>query len=96
MLEESFPAYVGHVIMMENHSSNEYFSQITQILATTTVSVTPLEVYMNFRKVFFAANTGHLSLNKDHRNAIDLVDHKERPYRPIYSLPKNEMSILRV
>ncbi len=81
---------------MENHSSKKHFSQITQIWAATTLSVTLFEVYMNFKKVFFAANTGHLPLNKDHWNAIDLVDNKEPPYRLIHSLSKNEMSILRV
>ena len=96
MLEEYFPACVYHVIMMENYSSNEHFSQMTQILAATTISIKLFEVYMNFKKVFFAANTGHLSLNNDHRNVVDLVDNKKPLYRPIYSLSKNEMSILRI
>ena len=51
---------------------------------------------MNFKDAFFAANTGYLSFNKDHKNNIDLVDNKKPPYRLIYSLSKNEMSILRV
>ncbi len=81
---------------MENQSSKKQFFQITQIWAATTVSVTLFEVYMNFKEVFLAANTGHLALNKDHRKAIDLVDNKEPLYGLIYSLSKNEMSILRV
>ncbi len=68
---------------------------MTRISAATTVTVRLLEVYMNLKDVFFIANTGYLSFNKDHKNAIDLVDNKKPPYRLIYSLSKNEMSILR-
>ena len=34
-------------------------------------------------------------LHKDHDHAIDLVDDKQPPYGPIYSLSENELSILR-
>ena len=45
--------------------------------------------------MFLVKNAGHLPPNEDHDHAIDLIDGKQPPYKPIYSLSKNELSIFR-
>ncbi len=72
-----------------------HFSRMAQISFTTSETVTLLEAYKDFEDVFSPENAGHLPLNEDHDHAIGLVDGKQPPYRPIYSLSENKLSILR-
>ena len=44
--------------------------------------------------MFPVKNAGHLPPHKDYNHTIDLVDGKQSPYGPIYSLSENEFSIL--
>lgn len=67
---------------------------IAQILSATTKTVTFLEAYKNFKDVFSMKNAGHLPLNKNHNQAIDLVDGKQSLYESIYNLSENKFSIL--
>ena len=65
-----------------------------QISAVTAKTVTLPEVYKDFGKVFSIENAGHLPFHEDNDHAIDLIDGKQPPYGPIYSLFKNELSTL--
>ncbi len=66
---------------------------MTRISTATAKTVTLSEVYNDFEDVFSIDNAGHLPLNEDHDHAIDLINGKQPPYEPIYSLSKNELSI---
>ena len=68
---------------------------MTQISAATAKTVTLPKVYNDFEDVFSTDNASHLPLHEDHDHAIDLIDGKQPPYEPIYSLPENELSIFR-
>ncbi len=95
MFEESTPAYVHHVIMMDSFPPQVLSSWITQISAATAKTVTLPKVYKDMKDFFSTENTGHLPLNEDLHHVIDLIDGKQSPYRLIYSLSKNGLSILR-
>ncbi len=76
LLEESTPAYIWHVIMIKDYPSQVQFSQIAQISAGITDTVTLPEVYKDFEDVFFTQNVGHLPFYQDHEHDIDLIDGK--------------------
>ena len=67
---------------------------MAQISSATAKPVTIPEAYKDFEDVFSTKKTGHLPLHEDYNHAIDLVDDKQPSYGPIYSLSKNELSIL--
>ncbi len=68
---------------------------MAQILTATTKTVALLEVYKDLGDVFSNKNASHLPIHEDHDHAIDLIDGKQPPYGPIYSLSENELPILR-
>lgn len=67
---------------------------MVQISAAATKTVTLLEAYKDFGDIFSIKNAGHLPPHKDHNHAINLIDGKQSPYKSIYSLSENEVSIL--
>lgn len=95
VLEESTPAFICHVILIDRCPSEVHPSRMAQISAAPIKTVTLLEAYMDSEDVFSVENAGHLPPYEDHDHAIDLVDGMQPPYGPIYSLSKNELSILR-
>ena len=95
VLEESAQAYLCHVIMIEGCPPQVHLSRIARISSATTEPVKIPEAYNDFEDVFSTKNAGHLPVHEDHDHAIDLVDDKQPPYGPIYSLSENELSILR-
>ena len=95
VLEESIPAFICHVIMVDGAPPEVHPSRRAQISSTTAETVTLPEAYKDFEDVFSIENAGHLPPHEDHDHAIDLIDGKQPPYGPIYSLSENELSILR-
>lgn len=93
-MEESTQAYLCHVIIIEDCLFQVYLSQIVQISSTTAESMTIFKAYKDLENIFSIENTSYLPMYKDHDYAIDLVDDKQLFYSPIYSLSKNEPSIL--
>ena len=60
MLEESPPADVCHLIIMEDCSLQAHSSWMAQISAATAKTVIMPEVYNDFEDVFFTGNADHL------------------------------------
>ena len=94
VLEESPQAYLYHIIVIESYLPQIHLFQMAQIFSAIAKPVTISEAYKDFEDVFYTKNAGHLPVHKDHDHAIDLVDDKELLYGHIYSLSKNELSIL--
>lgn len=69
-------------------------SQIVQISSTSAEPMTIPKAYKDFENVISIQNTSYLPMYKDYDYAIDLIDDKQLFYSPIYSLSKNEPSIL--
>ncbi len=80
--------------MIEDCPPKVHPSQIAQILSATTKTVIFPEAYKDFEDVFSLESAGHLPLHEDHDHAINLIDGKQPPYRPIYSLSENKLYIL--
>ncbi len=76
MLEESAPAYVCHVIIIESFPLQVQTSQMARISAAIAERITLPEVYKDFEDEFFAENAGPLSLHEDHDHSIDFIDNK--------------------
>ena len=95
VLHESAPAFICHVVMIESCPLEVHPSRIAQIAAATTEPVIIPEAYKDFEDVFSTKNASQLPPHEDHDHAIDLVDGKQPPYGPIYSLSENELSVLR-
>ncbi len=96
VLEESAAAYLCHFIMIEGSLSQVHLSRMAQCLAATEGSVALPEAYKCFEDIFSIENGEYLAAHEDHNHAIDLVEGKKTPYKPIYSLSENELPILRV
>ncbi len=94
MFEESTPAYVCHTIIIEDCPPQVSPSRMAQISLANPMTITLPEVYNDFEDVFTTENAGHLPVHENDDNAIDLINSKQPPYGPIYSLSKNELSIL--
>lgn len=65
-----------------------------QICSTIAQTIILLETYKDFEDVFLVKNAGHLSPQKNHDHAIDLVDGKQPLYGLIYNLSENKLFIL--
>ena len=94
VLQESTPAFIFYVILVESSLPEIHPLQRAYISSVTTETVTLPKAYKDFEDVFFAENTSHLPPHKDHDHAIDLINGKQPPCRPIYSLSENDSSIL--
>ena len=94
VLEKSAQAYLCLIIVIENYPFQIYLSQMAQISFATTKPVIIPETYKDLKNLFSTKNAGHLPMYKNHHHAINLVHGKQSHYGPIYSLSKNELSIL--
>ncbi len=81
ILKESTSAYVLYVIMIESCFLQVQLSQMAQILASTTNTITLPEVYKDFENVFSTENAGHLPLHEGHDHVIDLINSKKTSLR---------------
>ncbi len=80
--------------MIEGCFFQVYHSQIAQISAAISKTITLPKVYKGFEDIFSTDNASHLPISEEPDRGIVLIDGKQPPYRPIYSLSKNELSIL--
>lgn len=66
---------------------------MAQISAAATKKVGLLKVYKDFEDVFLIENAGYLPLHENYDHAINLIDGKQPPYEPIYSLLEKKFFI---
>ena len=73
VLEESVPAYVCHVTMIESCLPQVQFFWMAQISIATTETVTLPEAYPDLEDVFSAENAGHLPIHVDQNHVIHFI-----------------------
>lgn len=81
--------------MIEDCLAQVYLFQMAQIFSITAKPIIISKAYKDFENVFFIKNASYLPVHEDHDQVIDLVNDKQPLYDLIYSLSKNELSILR-
>lgn len=92
-LQQNTQAYVVHATAFS--VDNIHPSRRTRIATTKAQETKVPEAYREFTDVFSDENAAELPEHGPHDHAIDLVEGKQPPYGPIYSLSETELTVLR-
>ena len=92
-LSEDTPTYVVHAKALGVY--NIHSSRRARIASVKVQEIKVPEAYKDFADVFSEDSAAELPEHGLHDHAIDLVDGKQPPYGPIYSLSETELTVLR-
>lgn len=83
VLEECCLPFIYYVIMIEDYPPKIQSSSMAQISSAITEIIIFSEAYKDFKEVFLLERASCFSPYKDQNHAINLIDSKQPPYRPI-------------